>query len=170
MISGSKRKPRRRPRKAPRRRCACLARNSAPIPVPETAEEVTFDGAGGRLEFNSASSVKALAEFYRSTMKSQAGGTVFVINRAHMVVLDFSKGGKAVSFTIMRLGDNANVTADGSALITAAAGARAIRGRLNPPHASNQRRRGSRGGGERRPAGAETPYHGRAAKPRSVAS
>jgi hypothetical protein len=39
-----------------------------------------------------------------------------VINSPTMVELDFSKGGKDVSFTIMQMGPTVNVTADGSAL------------------------------------------------------
>ena len=44
-----------------------------------------------------------------------------VINNANMVVLNFSKAGKAVSFTIMKMGDKTNVSADGSALKVATA-------------------------------------------------
>ena len=145
-----------------------LAGNSAPVPLPENAEEITFDGAGGRLEFNSASSIKALAEFYRSTMKQQGWEQQSsVINNANMVVLNFSNGRKAASFTIMRMGDKANVTADGSALVTAASGADAapvVAQADNTPSATRLRKseRGrSHRGGERRPAGAETPHHGR---------
>jgi hypothetical protein len=43
-----------------------------------------------------------------------------VINNANMVVLNFAKGGKSVSFTIMRMGNKTNVSADGSALKVAA--------------------------------------------------
>jgi cytochrome c1 len=50
-----------------------LAGQTTPVPVPETAENVQFDGADGRLEFDSSSSVKAVAAFYRGTMKSWAG-------------------------------------------------------------------------------------------------
>ena len=39
-----------------------------------------------------------------------------VINNANMVVLNFSKAGKSVSFTIMKMGNKTNVSADGSAL------------------------------------------------------
>jgi hypothetical protein len=45
-----------------------------------------------------------------------------VINNANMVVLNFAKGGKSVSFTIMRMGDKTNVLADGSALKVGAGG------------------------------------------------
>jgi len=42
------------------------------------------------------------------------------INNANMVVLNFRKDRSAVSFTIMRMGNSTNVSADGSALRTAA--------------------------------------------------
>jgi hypothetical protein len=97
-----------------------LAGNVAPVPVPETAEEVDF--TGGRLEFNVAASIKSVAEFYRATMRQQGWrAQSSVINNANMAVLDFSKAGKSVSFTVMRMGDKTNVTADGSALDVAAA-------------------------------------------------
>ena len=92
----------------------------APVPLPETAEDIDF--ASGRLEFRSASSVKSVAAFYRSTMKEQGWNQgSSVINNANMVVLDFSKARKTVSFTIMKMGNKTNVTADGSALKVAAA-------------------------------------------------
>ena len=95
------------------------AENKAPVPVPETAEDVDF--ADGKLEFSSASSIKAVAEFYRSTMKQQGWASrSSVINNANMVVLNFAKAGKAVSFTIMKMGNKTNVTADGSGLEAAA--------------------------------------------------
>ncbi len=98
------------------------AQNPTPLPVPDSAKDVDFDGAGGRLEFSSASSVKAMADFYRSAMKGQgwaAGSSV--INNANMVVLNFTKAGKSVMFTIMRMGSATNVSANGSALKVAAA-------------------------------------------------
>lgn len=96
------------------------AGNDAPVPLPETAEDVDF--ASGRLEFSSASSVKSVAAFYRSTMREQGWNEgSSVINNANMVVLDFSKARKSVSFTIMKMGNKTNVTADGSALKVAAA-------------------------------------------------
>jgi hypothetical protein len=99
-----------------------LAGNDAPVPVPENAEDVAFDGGDGKLEFSSPSSLKSVADFYRSTMKQQGWGTQSsVINNANMVVLNFSKAGKAVSFTIMRMGPKTNVTADGAALKLAGA-------------------------------------------------
>ena len=44
-----------------------LADSKTPVPLPEGAENVEFDGADGKLEFDSASSVKALAAFYRES-------------------------------------------------------------------------------------------------------
>lgn len=94
-----------------------LATNTAPVPVPDNAEDVEFDGDDGKLEFSSPSSLKSVADFYRSTMKQQGWGTQSsVINSANMVVLNFSKAGKAVSFTIIKMGPKTNVTADGAAL------------------------------------------------------
>ena len=46
-----------------------LANSNTPVPLPENAQEVKFEGDEGRLEFNSASSVKALSGFYRAALK-----------------------------------------------------------------------------------------------------
>ncbi len=108
--------------KAPEAALRTLAENKAPVPLPDTAEDVEFEGADGKLEFNSASSVKAVADFYRAAMKEQGWDSrSSVINNANMVMLNFTKGGKAVSFTIMRMGDKTNVSADGPALKSASA-------------------------------------------------
>jgi hypothetical protein len=97
-----------------------LAGTDVPVPLPENAAEVEF--ADGRLEFNSASSVKVVVAFYHSIMKEQGWSeSASVINNANMVVLNFSKARKAVSFTIMKMGDTTNVAAEGSALKVAAA-------------------------------------------------
>ena len=91
--------------------------NTAPIPVPSTAADVDFDGASGKLEFNSSSSVKQLAAFYRSQMKTLGWKEEkSVINQANMVVLGFHKGEQDVSLTLMKMGDAVNVSASGSAL------------------------------------------------------
>jgi len=111
----------------------------APVPMPDTAEDVEFDGADGRLEFNSSSGIKAVTEFYRSTMKQQGwdeGSSV--INNANMVVLNFSKARKSVSFTIMRMGNKTNVAADGSGLKIAAAKPAAPSGTAEPAKAPAQ--------------------------------
>jgi hypothetical protein len=98
-----------------------LAGNDAPVPVPEGAQDIEFDGNDGKLEFSSSSNVASVAEFYRSTMKQQGWQSQSsVINNANMVVLNFSKARKSVSFTIMKMGNKTNVSADGSALKIAA--------------------------------------------------
>ena len=48
-----------------------LAGNSKPVPLPENAEEVEFDGTNGRLDFYSPSTVRALAAFYRDALKAE---------------------------------------------------------------------------------------------------
>lgn len=99
-----------------------LADSATPVPLPESAEDVKFDGADGRLEFNSASSVRAVAAFYRSSLKSQGWKErPSVINQANMVVMDFSKGGKAFSLTAMQMGPKVKVSADGAGLVMASA-------------------------------------------------
>ncbi len=109
------------PSKAPEAALRKLTDNKAPVPVPDTAEGVEFEGADGKLEFNSGSSVQAMADFYRSAMKEQGWASrSSVINNANMVVLNFAKGGKAVSFTIMKMGNKTNVSADGPGLQMAA--------------------------------------------------
>ena len=97
-----------------------LADSATPVPLPENAENVEFDGADGRLGFNSSSSVKAIAAFYRSSLKSQGWKErPSVINQANMVVMDFSKGGKAFSLTAMQMGPKVKVSADGAGLVMA---------------------------------------------------
>jgi hypothetical protein len=96
----------------------------APVPIPDSAEEVEFDGEDGSLEFNSAASLKEVADFYRSAMKQQGWDSrSSVINNPNMVVLNFAKAGKSVSFTIMRMGDRTNVQAEGPGLMVAGASA-----------------------------------------------
>jgi hypothetical protein len=97
-----------------------VADSKAPVPLPEGAENVEFNGDEGKLEFDSSSSVKALATFYRESMKSLGWKEQpSVINKSSMVVMEFSKGGKKLSFTAMQMGPKANVTADGSGLVMA---------------------------------------------------
>jgi hypothetical protein len=97
-----------------------LAGQTTPVPLPETAENIKFDGPGGKLEFDSSSSVKALAAFYRGTLKPLGWKEQpSVINKPNMVVMEFSKGGKELSFTAMQMGPKVNVSADGSGLVMA---------------------------------------------------
>ena len=64
--------------------------------------------------------MKAIAAFYRSSLKSQGWKErPSVINQANMVVMDFSKGGKAFSLTAMQMGPTVKVSADGAGLVMA---------------------------------------------------
>jgi len=97
-----------------------LADSKTPVPLPEGAENVEFNGNEGRLEFDSSSTVTALATFYRGSMKAMGWKEQpSVINKSSIVVMEFSKGGKKLSFTAMQLGSKVNVTADGSGLVMA---------------------------------------------------
>jgi hypothetical protein len=97
-----------------------LADSKTPVPLPETAEGVTFEGSDGRLEFSATSSVKALATFYRATLKNAGWKEQpSVINQPNMAVMEFSKGGKSISMTVMQMGPKVNVSANGSGLIVA---------------------------------------------------
>ena len=96
------------------------ADQTTPVPVPDNAENIKFDGAEGKLEFDSAASVKALAAFYRGSLSSLGWKEQpSVINKSTMVVMEFSKGGKELSFTAMQMGPKVNVSADGSGLVMA---------------------------------------------------
>ncbi len=92
-------------------------RQQAPIPLPSTAEDVEYDSAAGRLEFNSASSVKQVAAFYRAQMAPLGWAEQkSVINQDNMVNLEFHKGEQEVSLTVLKMGASVNVSANGSAL------------------------------------------------------
>lgn len=98
------------------------ADSKTPVPLPETAEGVTFEGGDGRLEFSSTSTVKALSTFYRTTLKSSGWKEQpSVINQPNMAVMTFSRGGKSISMTVMQMGPKVNVRANGSGLVTEAA-------------------------------------------------
>jgi hypothetical protein len=113
-----------------------LAGTTAPVPLPETAANVQFKGADGRLDFDSSSSVKALAAFYRGTLKSLGWNEQpSVINNSNMVVMEFAKGGKQVLFTVMQMGPKVNVSGHGSGLVMADAGPDAIRSQAPAPSA-----------------------------------
>jgi hypothetical protein len=121
-LSGAKTPP---PAAAPAKDATPLrarATSEAPVPVPDNAEDIEYEAADGKLEYSSAASVPALTAFYRNALKPlgwQEHKTV--INRPNMVVLEFSKAGKKLSFTVMQMGPKVNVTAEGSGLVTAAA-------------------------------------------------
>jgi hypothetical protein len=96
------------------------ADNTLPVPLPETADSVEFKADDNSLEFDSSSSVKSLAAFYRSSLTSQGWREEpSVINKPNMVVLEFNKAGKQLNFTIMQMGPKVNVSADGSGLAAA---------------------------------------------------
>jgi hypothetical protein len=96
------------------------AGQTMPVPLPEGAENVDFKAADGRLEFDSSSSVKALAAFYRGALKATGWHEApSVINKSNMVAMEFSKGAKKLSFTVMQMGPKVNVSADGSGLVMA---------------------------------------------------
>jgi hypothetical protein len=96
------------------------AGQTMPVPLPEGAENVDFKAADGRLEFDSSSSVKALAAFYRGALKAAGWHEQpSVINKSNMVAMEFSKGAKKLSFTVMQMGPKVNVSADGSGLVMA---------------------------------------------------
>jgi hypothetical protein len=111
------------PANGPNEALGPLAGSDVPVPLPAIAEDIDF--GNGRLEFTAATDVRMVADFYRTTMKQQGWqAQSSVINNANMVVLNFTKAGKSVSFTVMKMGDKTNVTADGSALNAAAKAAK----------------------------------------------
>lgn len=103
-----------------------LAGAATPVPLPETAEDVDFDGARGSLEFTSRSNVASVAAFYREALK-QTGwkAETSVINKENMVVLRFRKGEQDLSFTIMTFGPSTRTSVTGSGLVTETADAEA---------------------------------------------
>ncbi|MBR1210538.1 hypothetical protein [Bradyrhizobium sp. JYMT SZCCT0180] len=97
-----------------------LADNSKPVPLPENAEEVKFEAADGRLDFYSPSTVRAVAAFYSGALKAQGWKEKpSPINHAAMAVMEFSKGGKSMSFTVMQMGPRVKISGYGSALVMA---------------------------------------------------
>lgn len=96
---------------------ALRADDSVPIPLPDTADGIDYQGDNARIGFDSRSSVGALASFYRAEMKKRGWQEQrSVINRANMVVLNFSRSKDRLTLTIMKFGDHANVSGTGSAL------------------------------------------------------
>ncbi|MEC9369158.1 MAG: hypothetical protein VX871_10765 [Pseudomonadota bacterium] len=94
------------------------ADSTVPIPLPETAADVDHDEDDGEIEFDSQSNVGSLAAFYRAEMKKLGWREQrSVINRSNMVVLNFSKAGDELSFTIMKFGNQTRVTGKGSVLV-----------------------------------------------------
>jgi hypothetical protein len=94
-----------------------LASATTPIPLPENADDVKFDGNDGRLDFTSPSAPKSVAGFYRETLKplgwKEDRG---VINGPTMYSMDFTKGSQKLDMTVMLFAGKAKVSARGSGL------------------------------------------------------
>ena len=88
-----------------------------PLPMPDDATDVTYDGASGSVNFSSAKPVKELAGFYRNIAKQHGWKEEApVINKDNMAVLTFMAGGDDVAtITVMKMGESSQVTAEGSA-------------------------------------------------------
>jgi hypothetical protein len=100
---------------------AAMEGATATIPVPATAEAVKFDGAEGKLAFETESSIESVVAFYRAAMKplgwqAESSG----IDKPNMVVLDFSKDGKDIELTLMHPIDKTEVDASGEGLVNEA--------------------------------------------------
>jgi hypothetical protein len=99
-----------------------LANATTPIPLPENADEVKFEGDDGQLDFTSPSPPKSVATFYRDSLKplgwKEERG---VINGPTMFSMDFTKGKQKLDITVMLFGGKAKVSAHGSGLQVAAA-------------------------------------------------
>ncbi len=94
-----------------------LADVTPPVPMPDDAAEVAYDGDAGTLAFSSAKPVKELAAFYRALAKKNGWKEIpSVINKDIMSVLTFVAGDNDVGFTIMALGEKTQVEAQGTAL------------------------------------------------------
>ncbi len=94
-----------------------LADDKPPVPMPDDAAEVAYDGDAGTLAYSSTKPVKAGAEFYRALAKKNGWKEIpSVINKDNMSVLTFVVGDNDVGFTIMALGDKTQVEAQGTIL------------------------------------------------------
>lgn len=94
-----------------------LAGAITPIPLPDNADEVKFDGGDGKLDFTSPSAPKSVAAFYRGVLKplgwKERRG---VINGPTMYSMDFTKGPQKLDMTVMLFAGSAKVSARGSGL------------------------------------------------------
>jgi catechol 2,3-dioxygenase-like lactoylglutathione lyase family enzyme len=93
------------------------ADSAVPIPLPDTAAEIKYKADRATIDFDSQSSVGGLAAFYRAEMKKRGWREHRTgINKANMVLLEFSKSKDKLSLTIMKLGKHTNVSGRGSVL------------------------------------------------------
>ena len=92
----------------------------SPLAMPDDASAVVYDGDSGSLSFSSAKPVKDLAAFYRDLAKQQGWQEQpSVINQDNMAVLTFmTKGDDVATITVMKMGEQSQVTAEGKALET----------------------------------------------------
>ena len=96
--------------------------NGPPLPMPADATEVTYDKKNGRLDFHSATAVKALTDFYQAEMKRRGwkeSAPAFV--RPMIAMLHYTKGDDGLELTINAAGDTTNVDASGTFLKSAVA-------------------------------------------------
>jgi hypothetical protein len=94
-----------------------MANPTAPIPLPENAGDVKFDGNDGKLDFISPSTPKSVATFYRETLKPLGWNeNRGVINGPTMYSMDFAKGKQKLAMTVMLFGGKAKVSASGTGL------------------------------------------------------
>jgi hypothetical protein len=89
-----------------------------PLPMPDDASGVTYDGESGSLTFSTAKPVKDVAALYRDFAKQHGWKEQpSVINKDNMAVLTFMAGGDNVAnITVMKMGEQSQVTAEGPAL------------------------------------------------------
>ncbi len=89
-----------------------------PLPMPDDASGVTYDGESGSLTFSTAKPVKDLTIFYRDYAKQHGWKEQpSVINKDNMAVLTFMANGDDVAnITVMKMGEQSQVTAEGPAL------------------------------------------------------
>lgn len=96
---------------------AALADNTVPIPLPQTAEGIAYDKDNHTLEFETPSSVKQVAAFFRAAMKPLGWKEQrSVINQENMVVLDFMKENDDLGFRIVKEANGVKVYVNGEAL------------------------------------------------------
>jgi hypothetical protein len=99
---------------------------NAPLPVPDTAEKVDFDAARGDMKFTSTSPVKEITAFYRKALASLGfKENATPIDDDKMAALDFTRGGKRLYVSIMRIGARTDVRSYGPGLLALAADPRA---------------------------------------------
>ena len=99
---------------------------NAPLPVPDTAEKVNFDAARGDVKFVTASRVKEITAFYRAALKPLGfKENPTPIDDDRMAALDFTRAGKRLYVSIMRVGERTDVRSYGPGLLALAADPRA---------------------------------------------